>query len=128
VDARKLEGVGLFSTLSRQDLERIARWMDELDVPEGKELTSEGGYGHEFFVIEEGEASVRHGDREIATLGPGDFFGEIALLETERRTATVISTSAMRLLVMFEREFKQMERELPAVADRVRSAIYARLH
>jgi CRP-like cAMP-binding protein len=128
VDARKLEGVGLFSTLSRQDLERIARWMDELDVPEGKELTSEGGYGHEFFVIEEGEASVRHGDREIATLGPGDFFGEIALLETERRTATVVSTSAMRLLVMFEREFKQMERELPAVADRVRSAIYARLH
>jgi CRP/FNR family cyclic AMP-dependent transcriptional regulator len=128
VDARKLEGVGLFSTLSRQDLERIARWMDELDVPEGKELTSEGGYGHEFFVIEEGEASVRHADREIATLGPGDFFGEIALLETERRTATVVSTSAMRLLVMFEREFKQMERELPAVADRVRSAIYARLH
>ncbi len=128
MDARKLEGVGLFSTLSRQDLERIARWMDELDVPEGKELTSEGGYGHEFFVIEEGEASVRHGDREIATLGPGDFFGEIALLETERRTATVVSTSAMRLLVMFEREFKQMERELPAVADRVRSAIYARLH
>jgi CRP-like cAMP-binding protein len=128
VDARKLEGVGLFSTLSRQDLERIARWMDELDVPDGKELTSEGGYGHEFFVIEEGEASVRHADREIATLGPGDFFGEIALLETERRTATVVSTSAMRLLVMFEREFKQMERELPAVADRVRSAIYARLH
>jgi CRP-like cAMP-binding protein len=128
VDAQKLEGVGLFSTLSRQDLERVARWMDELDVPTGKELTSEGGFGHEFFVIEEGEASVRHGEREIATLGPGDFFGEIALLETERRTATVISTTPMKLLVMFEREFKQMERELPAVADRVRSAIYARLH
>jgi CRP-like cAMP-binding protein len=128
VDVKQLEGVGLFSTLPKGDLERIARWMDELDVPAGKELTSEGGYGHEFFVIEDGEASVRHGDREIATLGPGDFFGEIALLETERRTATVISTTPMRLLVMFEREFKQMERELPAVADRVRSAIYARLH
>jgi CRP-like cAMP-binding protein len=126
--AKQLESVALFASLSRGERERIARWMDEVDVPAGKELTSEGGFGHEFFVIEDGTASVRHGDEEIANLGPGDFFGEIALLETERRTATVIAETPMRLIVMFEREFRQMERELPSVADRVRSAIYARLN
>jgi len=69
---------------------------------------------------------VQHGDR-IAELGPGDFFGEIGLLETERRTASVIATTPMRLIVMFQREFKQMEQAMPSVADRVRSAIRARL-
>jgi CRP-like cAMP-binding protein len=127
VDAKRLEAVGLFAMLSRSELERIGRWIDELDVPAGKELTREGAIAHEFFVIEEGEASVRQEGEEIGTLGPGDFFGEIALLESPRRTATVVATTPMRLLVMHSRDFKAMERELPLVADRVRSAIYARL-
>ena len=63
----------------------------------------------------------------VAMLGPGDFFGEVALLETERRTATVRATTPMDVIVMFGRDFKQMEREMPKVADRVRSAIRARL-
>ena len=78
-------------------------------------------------MIEDGVAEVRKGDKPIAELGPGDFFGEIALLETERRTASVIAKTPMRVIVMFQREFSQMEAELPAVADRVRSAIRARL-
>ena len=127
MDAKRLEAVGLFAMLSRSELERIGRWIDELDVPAGKELTREGAIAHEFFVIEEGEASVRQEGEEIGTLGPGDFFGEIALLESPRRTATVVATTPMRLLVMHSRDFKAMERELPLVADRVRSAIYARL-
>jgi CRP-like cAMP-binding protein len=69
---------------------------------------------------------VQDGDK-IATLGPGDFFGEIGLLETERRTASVVAASDMQLIVMFQREFKQMEREMPNVAERIRSAIRARL-
>ena len=63
----------------------------------------------------------------MAELGPGDFFGEIGLIETERRTATVVATQPMRLIVMFQREFKQMEQEMPVVADRIRAAIRARL-
>ena len=60
-------------------------------------------------MIEEGTAKVLKGGEEIAELGPGDFFGEIALLETERRTATVVAATPMRVIVMFQREFRQME-------------------
>jgi CRP-like cAMP-binding protein len=119
--------VAIFSDLSRSELERVSRWTDEISVPEGYELAREGQFAHEFFIIEDGAAEVRHDGERIAELGPGDFFGEIGLLETERRTATVVATTPMDLIVMFEREFRQMEREMPSVATRVRSAIRARL-
>jgi CRP-like cAMP-binding protein len=127
MDSKQLEGVGFFSSLSKQELKQLAGWTDEVSVGEGHELAKEGQFAHEFFVIAEGTAEVVHSGKRIAELGPGDFFGEIGLLETERRTASVLATTPMRLIVMFQREFKQMESEMPAVADRVRSAIRARL-
>jgi CRP/FNR family transcriptional regulator, cyclic AMP receptor protein len=127
MEAKRLEAVGLFASLGKKELERLAQWTDEVSVKEGEELATEGHFAHEFFVIEDGEAEVLQGGSRIAELGPGDFFGEIALLETERRTATVVAATPMRVIVMFQREFKQMEQEMPAVADRVRSAIRARL-
>lgn len=127
MDAKELEGIAFFSGLSRGDRERVARWADQVSVEEGQRLASEGEFAHQFFVIEDGKADVlANGDR-IAELGPGDFFGEIGLLETERRTASVVATTPMQLIVMFQREFKEMEREMPALADRIRSAIRARL-
>ena len=63
----------------------------------------------------------------VATLGPGDFFGEIGLLETERRTASVVATTPMEVIVMFQPEFAQMTKELPTVADQIRAAIRSRL-
>jgi CRP-like cAMP-binding protein len=127
VDAKQLEGVSLFSAVPKRDLQKLAQWTDEIEVQAGETLVKEGAFAHEFFVIQDGSASVLQAGEEIATLGPGDFFGEIALLETDRRTATVVAETPMRVIVMFQREFKQMERELPAVADRVRAAIRARL-
>jgi CRP-like cAMP-binding protein len=127
VDLARLQGVGVFSGLSKKELERLSAWTDELSVGEGEELVTEGRFAHEFFVIEDGAAEVRQGGERIGELGPGDFFGEIALLETERRTASVVATTPMTVIVMFGRDFKQMEREMPAVADRVRAAIRARL-
>ena len=127
MDPSRLEGVAIFSGLTKGELERVSRWADEVSVPAGYELAREGQFAHEFFIIEDGAAAVVvNGDR-IAELGAGDFFGEIGLLETERRTATVVATTPMELIVMFEREFRQMEREMPSVATRVRSAIRARL-
>jgi CRP-like cAMP-binding protein len=127
MDAKRLEAVGLFSSLSKQELGQLAQWTDEISVPEGQELATEGRFAHEFFLIEDGSAAVVQNGEPIAELGPGDFFGEIGLLETERRTASVIASTPMRVIVMFQREFKQMEQKMPAVADRIRSAIRARL-
>jgi CRP/FNR family cyclic AMP-dependent transcriptional regulator len=127
MDARRLEGVGVFSGLSKKELGKLAGWTDEVSVPAGQELATEGQFAHEFFVIEEGSAEVRQDGERIAELGPGEFFGEIGLLETDRRTATVVATTPMQLIVMFQREFKQMEQEMPGVAGRIRSAIRARL-
>jgi CRP/FNR family transcriptional regulator, cyclic AMP receptor protein len=127
MDAKRLAGVGFFSSLSKQELGKLAQWTDEVSVRAGDALATEGEFAHEFFVIEEGSAAVTQNGERIAELGPGEFFGEIGLLETERRTASVVATTPMQLIVMFQREFKQMEREMPAVADRIRSAIRARL-
>jgi len=126
MDKGQLAGTSLFAGLSQRELEKLARWTDEISVEVGEQLATEGRFAHEFFVIVDGSAEVQRNGEPIAELGPGDFFGEIGLLETDRRTASVVATTPMRLIVMFEREFKQMEREMPAAADRIRSAIEAR--
>jgi CRP-like cAMP-binding protein len=127
VDVKRLEHVTLFSNLSKRELERLAGWTEEVSVSPGEELATEGRFAHEFFVIEDGAAEVRQNGERIGELGPGDFFGEIGLLETERRTASVVATTTMQVIVMAQREFKSMESEMPAVADRIRAAIRARL-
>jgi CRP/FNR family cyclic AMP-dependent transcriptional regulator len=127
VDPKVLEGIGAFSGLSRQELEQLSGWTFEIEVPAGEELLKEGRLAHEFFVIEDGAVEVRQDGERIAELGAGDFFGEIALLEGGTRTATVVATTPLRLIVMSAQEFRRMEQELPAVADRVRSAVRARL-
>jgi CRP/FNR family cyclic AMP-dependent transcriptional regulator len=127
VDVKRLQGIAIFSGLSKRELERLSQWTDEISVPAGHELAREGQFAHEFFVIESGNADVLKDGTRIAELGPGDFFGEIGLLETERRTASVVAATEMELIVMFQREFKAMEKEMPSIADRVRAAIRARL-
>ncbi|HZO98199.1 MAG TPA: cyclic nucleotide-binding domain-containing protein [Gaiellaceae bacterium] len=127
MDPARLRGLGPFAQLGAKERERVARWADEVDVPAGGRLAEEGSFAHEFFVIEEGVAVVERDGKELAELGPGDFFGEIGLLETERRTASVVARTPLRAVVMFQREFKQMERELPAVAAQLRAAIAERL-
>jgi CRP/FNR family cyclic AMP-dependent transcriptional regulator len=127
VDPKVLEGIGAFSGLSRHELEQLAGWTFEIEVPEGEELLKEGRLAHEFFVIEDGAVEVRQDGERIAELGAGDFFGEIALLEGGTRTATVVATTPVRVIVMSAQEFRQMEQQMPAVADRIRSAIRARL-
>lgn len=127
MDSKTLEGIGAFSGLSKAELEKLAGWTFELEVPAGEELTKEGRLAHEFFVIEDGAVEIRREGERIAELGAGDFFGEIALLDGGPRTATVVATTPLRLIVMSAHEFRRMEQELPAVADRVRAALRARL-
>jgi CRP-like cAMP-binding protein len=128
MDAARLKSIPLFASLDKSELEQVARWTDEIDVPGGTKLTKQDGFAHEFAVIEEGTAEVLKDGEKITELGPGDFFGEIGLIdESARRTATVIATTPMRLVVMFGRDFRQMEREMPSLADRIRSVMEERL-
>jgi CRP-like cAMP-binding protein len=127
VDAKRLEGLPLFRDLSKADRERIARWADEVDVPAGYQLLGEGRLPHEFFVIEHGLADVTKDGDTLAQLGPGDFFGEIALVEHERRTATVTASTPVTAIVMAPREFETMRAEMPEVCERIHAAIRERL-
>ena len=127
MDPKRLQSVPLFQSLSKKELERLSRSMDEVDLPEGKRLAEEGAFAYEFFIIEEGAASVSREGKKVRDLQPGDFFGEIALLEAERRTASVVTTSPMVAIVMTGPDFRAMEREQPEVAAKVREVIQQRL-
>ncbi len=126
MDAERLKQLPLFADLPHKQIERVASWADEIELPAGRHLIEQGTFAHEFFVITEGTAEVLHDGEHLADLGPGDFFGEIALVERHRRTASVVATSPVHVVVMFAREFDAMERELPEVAERVRQAMLER--
>ena len=119
--------VPLFARCSRAELKEIAMLADEIDLHEGKEMTREGEPGREFFVLLEGTADVRKKSRKVNALGPGDFFGEIALLSREPRTATVIATSPVRALVITDRSFRRLLEESPQVQTKVMEAMAQRL-
>jgi CRP-like cAMP-binding protein len=122
-----IKGVPLFAECSRKDLSEIAGIADEIDLREGKELTTEGRPGREFFVLIEGQADVKKGSRRVNTLGPGDFFGEIALVTQRPRTATVVTTAPVRALVITDRSFRSLLEHQPAIQGKVMSALAARL-
>ncbi|HSD49407.1 MAG TPA: cyclic nucleotide-binding domain-containing protein [Actinomycetota bacterium] len=124
--ADRLRKIPLFEGLTDQQYERLERWTDEIDVPADKHLVNQGAYPHEFMVIESGTAQVTHDGAHLADLGPGDFFGEMALLLNVPRTATVAATSDITLVVMHERNFRAMKEEIPVVAERVKSIMEER--
>ena len=127
MDPGRLQQLDLFRSLSKSDLARVAQWTDEVDVAEGTVLGRQGSVAYEFFVIEDGSATVEIGERHVADLGPGEWFGEIGLLATERRTATVTAATPMRLAVIFGPNFRQLAQSMPAVADTIRAEIDRRL-
>jgi CRP-like cAMP-binding protein len=127
VDPSALRALPLFASLTGRDLAQLGRWTDEIGVDEGVRLTREGGLAQEFFVILDGTAEVTSGGKVVRVLGPGDFFGEIGLLEAAARTATVTARTPMRVLVVFGREFRELERTQPHVAAAVRRAVEERL-
>jgi CRP/FNR family cyclic AMP-dependent transcriptional regulator len=127
VNVSDLERVPLFAGLSHREREKVARWSDAIDLPEGKHLLDEGRLPHEFFVILDGEVEVIHDGEHLATMGPGDFFGEIALIEHGRRTASVVTTAPTTLAVMSPHSFEAMRREMPQVAGRIDDAIRERM-
>jgi len=123
----ELAAVPLFATLGADELGELVTWFEVKTVSEGVRLAGEGAAGYSFFVLLDGSASVTREGEDLATLGPGDFFGELAILGNGRRTATVIATSAARLLVLFGTEFRLLQQRLPGVAARIEAAVRERV-
>jgi CRP/FNR family cyclic AMP-dependent transcriptional regulator len=126
VKTKLISGVPLFAQCSKGELQEIAAIADEIDIAEGKELTTEGSPGREFFVIIEGTASVAQDGDQINELGPGDFFGEVALVKDTPRTATVTATSPVRALVITRQNFKRLIEQQPDIERTVLRALVDR--
>jgi CRP/FNR family transcriptional regulator, cyclic AMP receptor protein len=122
-----LRRVPLFGHCSKRELQEVAKVADEIDLRDGKEMTRQGQRGREFFVLLEGSADVNKDGRRVNTLGPGDFFGEIALVSDVPRTATVTATSPVRALVVTDRSFKRLLESLPQMQAKVLKALADRL-
>jgi len=117
MDHDALASVPFFSTLSPDARRAVAPYAELIELAAGTLLTKEGERGYLFFVITSGTAKVFQDDRELRELGEGDFFGEIALLETSERTASVIANTAMQLIVLTESAFRRLV-EMDAAAAR----------
>ena len=118
-----LAGIPLFDTLEPDERAAIAPWFELEDVSPGVKLTGEGASGYSFYVLRDGAATVGIDGSEVRTLGPGDFFGELALLGDGRRTATVTTAAPSRVLVLFGTEFRQLQQMYPELASRIESGL-----
>jgi CRP/FNR family transcriptional regulator, cyclic AMP receptor protein len=126
LDASRLKSIPLFAEVGDEELSQIAPFANEVSVEEGKVLVREGDFSYELMAIEEGTAQVTRGGEPVADLGPGDFFGEMGLLERTLRNATVTAKSPMRLITLTGWDLKRVERAAPQAIDRVRSALEER--
>jgi CRP/FNR family transcriptional regulator, cyclic AMP receptor protein len=122
-----LAKVPLFSSLSKRDLQRLAKVATEMPVKAGRQLVEQDRTGHEAFVIVDGQAVVRRNGRKVTTLGAGDFFGEMSLLDRGPRSATVEAVTDMTVLVIAQREFGALIDEVPGLAHKLLNSMAARL-
>jgi CRP-like cAMP-binding protein len=117
-----IKDVPLFATCSKKELGQIAHIADEIDFPEGKELTRQGALGREFFVLLDGTVEVTRDGERVDTMVGGDFFGEMSLLSDEPRNATITTATPVRALVVTARDFRNLVEDSPEVGESVRRA------
>ena len=122
-----LATVPLFSGLSTDELEQVVQAAEEVDAPAGEVLVSEGRVGREFFLILTGEAVVQRAGQEIVALGPGQWFGELSLLDHQPRSATVQAVTGMKLLVLGQAEFAGLLETIPTLASKLLRTMARRL-
>jgi CRP-like cAMP-binding protein len=123
----ELAAIPIFASLSGDDLRTLAPWFAVQEAGEGVCLTGEGAPGYSFYVLSEGTAAVTIGGAQVSTLGPGDVFGEAAILGDGRRTATVTATSPSRLFVLFGTEFRTLQQKLPQTGAAIEALMQERL-
>jgi CRP-like cAMP-binding protein len=126
MDIGRLKPLPLFANVDEGDLASIAPFVKEVSVAEGAQLVREGDYSYELIAIEEGTADVIRGDEKVADLGPGDYFGEMGVVEGEKRTASVVATSPMRLISLTSWEIRRMQKSMPQAVEQIRKTIEER--
>jgi CRP-like cAMP-binding protein len=119
VDAALVDAVPLFAALPADVRSELAEAFDEVTVPAGERIASQGDFAYELFAVLEGTARIEQDGAAVATVGPGDVIGEIGLMMTGRRTAAIVAESAVRLLAIFEQTFRQLCRQHPDLAEAV---------
>jgi len=127
VKVEALKRAPLFESLSKKELAELARVTDDLKVEPGTVLCREGKVGREFFVIVDGTAEVTKGGKHLASRSGGEFVGEIALLTTSKRTATVTATTPLRCFILTQGDFRRVLEENPSVQLKVMKALAERL-
>jgi CRP-like cAMP-binding protein len=120
MDPARLKLLPVFGELDDAELAEVAECAQERSVQAGTTLTTEGEDAYELFVIESGEADVSKGGEPIRSLQAGDAFGEVGLLATGTRTATIVATTPMRLVVIFSRELRKLDARTPAITKHLR--------
>jgi CRP/FNR family transcriptional regulator, cyclic AMP receptor protein len=122
-----LSQIWLFSTATAKERRVLHKALEEVTVTPGRVLCEQDSIGREFFLIVSGTASVRHNNRKVRTLGPGQYFGELALIDRRPRSATVVSDTDMDLLVLGQREFNSVLSTMPELSRKMLIAMAARL-
>ncbi len=123
-----LRAVPLFAAFADKELDAVAKVIEVVDVPAGDVLVTQGERGHEFYVISDGEADVVIDGSTVASLKPGDFFGELAVLDPQPRQATVTMTTPGQVLILSEREFFGMLSSAPTLSRKLLIGLARRLH
>ena len=119
--------IPLFADCTKKELQHLRSLCDEIDVAAGKVLTKQGSVGYECFVIVSGTAAVSIDDQVVTSLGAGAYFGELALLDKQPRSATVTAITPMTVLVMGPREFSSALETVPGLAHKLLGGLARRL-
>ena len=126
IQPNELDNVPLFQTLPDDVRQKFATWVSEVSVPEGKHLAEEGEYAYDLFIIKDGKAEVVQEGKTVAELGPGEFFGEMGVLERAKRNATVVAKTPMTLLTLSSWDVKRLESKSPEAMKQLEDAIEQR--
>ena len=126
VDSSRLRALPLFEGLADDEVEAVASMANDLSVEGGSTVVAQDDFGYALYLIEEGDAVVIQDGKQVAALGRGDVFGELGLLVTGRRTASVVASTPLKLLALFDSDYRRLERELPELARRVRARMAGR--
>lgn len=124
----KLKEISIFSECSNKELRAISKLLTQVSVKSGRILTTQGDPGREFMIIVSGQATVRRDGKVLATLGPGDFFGELAVIAGVPRNATITADTDMVIEALNRREFSSLLDESPKIAKKILVGAVTRLH